>query len=125
MVVLLCELAPPAGVPPSVPGMAPVTDPPVLYGVPPSVPGMPPVIAPPMPVFGVDGLDWFVDRGTFGSDGWRTDPEVPGVDGAVDVVPVVCAIAGAVRRTAAMAASGMDLGKCMANPPCPGAWRRT
>ena len=54
--VLLCELPPPDGVLPSVPGMPPVTEPPVLYGVPPSVPGMPPVTDPPMPVFGVDGV---------------------------------------------------------------------
>jgi hypothetical protein len=30
MAVLLCELPPPDGVPPSVPGMPPVTEPPVL-----------------------------------------------------------------------------------------------
>ena len=54
--VLLCELPPPDGEPPSVPGSPPVTEPPVLYGVPPSVPGMPPVTEPPIPVFGVPGV---------------------------------------------------------------------
>lgn len=61
--VLFCELPPPDAVPPSVPGIPPVTEPPALYGLPPSVPGIPPVTDPPIAVFGVDGVDWRVDGG--------------------------------------------------------------
>jgi hypothetical protein len=126
--VLLCELAPPDGVPPSVPGMPPVTEPPVLYRVPPSVPGMPPVVDPPIPVLGVEGVDWFVDLGTLGSAGRRTLPEVPAVPprpgvppgsavGGVVVVPMLCASAGPAISAAATANVVHRTRNCMAHLP--------
>src|SRR6185503_17514978 len=87
---------------------------------------MPPVTEPPMPVFGVDGVDWFVAGGAFGSEGWSTLPDVPGVlprRGVEDVVPgvvvptLLCASAGPATSSALAAVSARPLKKCILDPP--------
>ena len=92
--------------------IAPVVEPPVLKGCAPSVPGMPPVIVLPV-AFGVPpsvpGIPPVMDGVTLGETpvGLVNDP------GDVNVLPVVCAMAGAAMSAPAATVAMKMLYRCM------------